>query len=105
MTRKPTPPKGWHVFTAGPCKYGVKVDGVPVLYVNDKMIAKAKGETIRHRDALLYEFALSLSAHQAMRKAMFTLYPKLAADKPTAKRYSKELALIVKAMNKSIGEA
>ena len=53
MTRKPTPPKGWHVFTAGPCKYGVKVDGVPVLYVNDKMIAKAKGETIKHWDALL----------------------------------------------------
>ena len=102
MTRKPKPPKGWHVFTAGPCKYGVKVDGVPVLYVNDKMIAKAKGETVRHRDALLRDFAVSLSAHQAMRKAMFTLYPKLAADKQAAKRYSKELGLMLKAMNKSV---
>ena len=95
--------KGWHVFKAGMCKYGVSVDGVIVLYVNDKMIADAPGETAKHRDALLYEFALSLSAHQAMRKAVFTLYPKLAADKPAAKRYSKELALMVKAMDKSVG--
>ena len=102
MTRKPPPPKGWHVFTAGPCKYGVKVDGVPVLYVNDKMIAKAKGETIRHRDGVLHDFAISLSAHQAMRKAIFTLYPKLAADKQAAKRYAKELGLMLKAMNKSV---
>ena len=102
MTRKPKPPKGWHVFTAGPCKYGVKVDGVPVLYVNDKMIAKAKGETIKHWDVLLCAFAVSLSAHQAMRKAIFTLYPKLAADKQAAKRYAKELGLMLKAMNKSV---
>ena len=97
--------KGWHVFKAGMCKYGVSVDGVIVLYVNDKMIADAPGETAKHRDALLYDFALSLSAHQAMRKALFTLYPKLAADKPAAKRYSKELALMVKAMDKSVGAA
>ena len=105
MTRKATQAKGWQVFTAGPCKYGVTVDGVPVLYVNDGMIAKAKGETAAHRDAVLESFALSLSAHQAMRKAMFTLYPKLAADKRAAKLYSKELALMVKAMDKSVGRA
>ena len=102
MTRKPPAPKGWHVFTAGPCKYGVKVDGVPVLYVNDKMIAKAKGETIKHWDVLLRDFAVSLSAHQAMRKAIFTLYPKLSADKQAAKRYAKEIGLMLKAMNKSV---
>jgi len=82
----------------------VKVDGVPVLYVNDKMIAKAKGETVRHRDGVLRDFAISLSAHQAMRKAIFTLYPKLSADKRAAKRYAKELGLMLKAMNKSVCE-
>ena len=81
--------KGWHVYKAGPSKYGVMVDGVRVLSVNPRMIAVARGETAKQRNAFLQDFAQSLSAHQAMRKAIFSLYPKLAADKAVAKRYSK----------------
>ena len=106
MTRKAKPGrKGWHVYKAGPSKYGVMVDGVRVLSVNPRMIAVARGETARQRNAFLQDFAQSLSAHQAMRLALFTLYPKLVADKKLAKRFSLELDLMVEAMDKSVGDA
>ena len=103
MTRKAK--KGWQIFTAGPCKYGVQVDGVPVLYVNDKMIAKAKGETAKKRDAVLRDFAASLSAHQAMRNAVFMTFLALAQNKVAAKQFRKELKMLESAMDKSAGFA
>ncbi len=100
MPRKTT---GWQVFSAGPCKYGVQVDGIPLFYINDKMIAKAKSETQAMRDAVLRNLAVSLSAHQEMRNALFVTLLSLTRNKVSAKKFRNEIKMLRDAMEKAEG--